>query len=166
MDESGTDATADLHDTTLALGRLLHKDAPLSAAWTKDDLADLFRHQLQTHLKDEAIDPQVLRDCPAALEIDAPIENLLLDPDMPVTVLISLKAYARWLGEQDVANYPRDCATALYYCAIGAAWLHTGEHITSLPEADLQAGLTWTASQAWIPEHVREMLINAGGREA
>jgi hypothetical protein len=143
---------------TISLAQKLREDDAMPSIWTPEDLKALFLHQLQTRLKDEALDTNIYQVVARALALDKTIQQILLDPHSPATLLMALKNYARWLGRPGASQYPAECASALYYSVIAAAWLHAGERITSLSPDGIREGLTWTIRQAWVPEAMKILL--------
>jgi hypothetical protein len=150
---------------TVSLAQQLRSHDALSSIWTAQDLSALFLHQLQTRLMDEALDTKLYQVVAEANALDKTIQQILMDPHSTATLLMAIKNYARWLGRPGGSQYPPECASALYYCAIATAWLHAGVRITSLSPDGVRDGLAWTTRQEWVPDTIKALLNAAIAKE-
>jgi hypothetical protein len=145
-------------------GRLLGLARPDQGGWLPDDLAHLWRHQLQTPL-DEELRGELGAAFPdgAARDRDsgAPntLEALLIHRSPPLELLKSVQQLAK--ARRGQAEYPSEIATALYYVVAALGLARHGARISDMDKASFCRGLQWTCRMAWLDESTRGVVQTA-----
>jgi hypothetical protein len=132
------------------LAKLLNPALP--TPWTPKDAAAALKHQLAAPLLPDLLtpptaDPDFLRPLLLALPKSTTFLKLLTMKSPPLDLLIALKTFSAHARTTPDSPLQGDPATLLYYAAIAAALAKHHHRITTLPEKDLQEGLTWSLAQ-------------------
>jgi hypothetical protein len=134
-------------------------------SWTGDDAAAILRHQLAAPLlPDLLLAPGAEESRLRSLVTDRPgaasfLEQLTaLHPSLEL--LQAIKAFARRVHDDPANPLHGSPSDVLYYASIASALLRCHQRITTLPDADLRAGLSWTLGQAGA-EPLRHILSGA-----
>lgn len=155
--------TSPSDDQSLNPGRLLQLRAG-KESWSADELASMFRHQLNSGLAQDlsgmsgrdhqAIESLIEKECPGVRTF----ADLFSAPSPPMQLLELTKRFAKAHRADPLAVLPPEISTGIYFLAIVAARLRYGKSITQLPEAELKAGADWVARQAWCDMSARRLL--------
>ena len=139
------------------LARLFPADEPATAHWGRNDLQAVLKHQLAALLTvDLKLDSS---DVTRGTKLDS-FRDVLRHSSPPLTLLTSIKDFAKTSSHPGGAALPKEIATVLYYVAIVLARTRHGERITTLPDPSMAAGLKWALSQKWLDAEVRELFQN------
>lgn len=87
--------------------------------------------------------------------------ELLMDAAAGADVLVAVKEYAKDLVRNAGSESEVAAATALYYAAIGAAFVHTGVKITEHSDERVVDALADLESRAWLPAQLRDLFHSA-----
>ncbi len=146
------------------LAELLRRpgDAP-EPAWSADELAEVFRHQLAVPVEEEldrgdappgdAAAPKRRKSGPRPKTFS----DLLHRPNPPLDLLRRVKDYAKAARNNPRGPLPAEIATALYFGVIASALVHRGERLTSLIDQRLFRGLRWMIGQTWLDDATRDL---------
>jgi hypothetical protein len=138
-------------------------------SWYPEELADIWRHQLNAPLTlDLAETGSESANTIARLSgvSPAPLRtfgDLLTHPWPPLKLLRLVKDFAKVRRTQKHSGYPPEVATALYYAVIALALSRQGVHITQLSAEDLRHGFEWATELTWLDEPTRQLLSHALG---
>jgi len=151
------------------LAELLRRpgDAP-EPAWSVDELAEVFRHQLAVPVEEELDrgDAPHGDAPPRAAEPPRPrksgprrktFADLLHRPNPPLDLLRKVKDYAKAARNNPRGPLPAEIATALYFGVIASALVHRGQRLTSLVDQRLFRGLRWMIGQTWLDDATRDL---------
>lgn len=135
--------------------------------WNASELATIFKHQLASPLLVDLseFDPTAAdQSRMLALKAEPPIEtfsDLLTHPNPPVELLDQVKGLSKAMMNRLDSVLPRELTVVLYYLAIACAIDRTGNRLTTLAEAELRQGLTWSAQQPWLDPIYKNTLQTA-----
>jgi len=152
------------------LGRLFEICSGQAIGWDQDDLAEIFRHQLNTPLLGDlplsAIEIQFLDSAACAVDQPALVTfgDLLRHPSPPSGLLKLVKESAKQADGQSDDLLPPPVASALYALSIAAALVRLGERISTMVDADLRQGFQWVIAQPWIEWPMRQLATDASSR--
>ncbi len=90
-----------------------------------------------------------------------PCGEVLLDAGTGADVLAAVKEYAKDLVRRAGSESEVAVATALYYAAIAAAFVHAGTKITEHSDERVAEGLADLESRAWLPAELRQLFESA-----
>lgn len=129
--------------------------------WSDEDLAAMFRHQLKASLANELlaghwVDPAALAEAGK----DACFGDVFSVP-VNVGVLEAIKRYAKGVRPESALPANEQVRRALYFATLAIAWVHYGVKLTTLNDAELQAGWRWCLSRSWLIEPVRGWIVRA-----
>jgi hypothetical protein len=164
------------------LRRLLDPEADRTSAWSADDAADVWRHQLRSPLPPSWGTAKA--DSPATTFADA-----LFTPAASLDTLRRVKDYAKTATSAagvaqpavtagatgrrlpravvfDEPDLPPDIARLLYYLAIAAASVHHGAAISSLTSGEFEAGVHWCLLRPYVSDAERNLLLAASSDRA
>jgi hypothetical protein len=134
--------------------------------WTADELAAMWKHQLNAPLTYDlgTISPKVGETITMVTRADPrPLEkfgDLFKHPRPPIEILQWTKEFAtNHTGGQEEAM-PAEIATTLYYASILLARLRLHRKISELSEADLRKGLVRLSRQNWLDQATRDLLAD------
>jgi hypothetical protein len=148
----GSDATSPRSPADLIE---LSKGQSAAHAWGVDDLAAMWRHQLDTSLKSEV---KALVDR-AELSPELSFAHLLLrEPNPPVDYLRAVKDYAKALERDPHRPLPDEIVWLLYLVAVCAADVRCGTRISSTSPEALAQWVTWAVAQTWADEESRALV--------
>jgi hypothetical protein len=149
------------------LAALLATGEEHAKLWRPDELAAMFRHQMAAPI---LVDLGSF-DAPAAARLRtlSDAQGLLLKsfsdlfhhPSPPVELLELVKNFAKANVDHPDSGLPDEIASTLYYTSIASALVRLDRRISQLSDADLQRGLRWTASQAWLDEKTQGLIAAA-----
>src|SRR5687768_14922488 len=138
--------------------------------WSGDEIAAIYRHELTAplHIELGAVDAATAR----RLKLVSASHGLLLrsmgellhHPNPPVELLVMVKDFGKASLDHPDSPLPREVAGVLYWSAIAAALVRTGQRITSLADAKLRDGFAWAAAFGWLDEAGRALLRQATQR--
>jgi len=92
--------------------------------------------------------------------------DLLRHPEPPIGLLILLKRAAKTCRESAPEQPCARTAKALYYAAIGIAWVRRHTIITTVDIKALRTRLAWAADQPWSDSEIRNLLRKAAEKAA
>jgi hypothetical protein len=154
------------------LEQMLSLDPSGSAAgpiWQPDELAAIFRHQLDAQLEFDLGD--VSADLPVGLDAlgvggtgtlrwAVTFRDLLLHhPHPPLPLIERAKRFAKACKNEPGGALPAEVATMLYFACIVVARLRCGDaRISALDDASLRRGLEWASAQPWIDAGTRHLM--------
>ena len=148
-ERGGMDLTLKPTSTLTGLMNLATSD---TIAWSPDELAAIWQHQLHASL---TVDLGPLADiCPGAWTFG----NVVGDPAPPVELLRKIKDFAKRHTRGDAA-LPPEIATILYYVSIGLAMLRCDSRISELSDLALHQGFAWASEQAWLDGDCRALFL-------
>jgi hypothetical protein len=135
-------------------------------AWPPTDMSAIFTHLLATRLNQVVGASDAERGIlPRGGEVslnDITLGELLFQHPCPsLTLLTSVKDYAKVVDRSPEAPLPAEVGTVLYYLAVAAALAHHRAMITGADAASVRAGLTWALNQSWIGPTVRPVYERA-----
>lgn len=145
------------------LARLLDLSGDALTDWSGDDLAGVFRHQLEVPLGELSASTGG-GGASSGSSGFARFGDLLYEPDPPIELLEKLKQFAKACRSRDDGTLPAEVATALYYASIAAALVRCGRRITGLGDGSLREGFAWGREQAWLDEPTRDLFSQAVAR--
>jgi hypothetical protein len=135
--------------------------------WTEDDIASVFRHQMDAPVAVDlsALDPAIS----ARLALLANSKGLLLrsfrdllqHPAPPVELLVLTKEFAKANRGHPESALPNEVATLLYFASIATALARCATRITRLTDAELAEGFDWALRQSWVDEPMRRLFNDA-----
>jgi hypothetical protein len=140
-----------------------------AALWRPDELAAIFRHQLDAPL---AFDFDSLEAGLGSKVEDVaegegrPIRtfrDLLYHQHPPVELLDLTKRFAKSCAGRPGAALPEEIARVLYALSIVVGMTRCGQRITELDDRQLREQLDWAVSQPWLDDAARGLL--AEGRQ-
>jgi len=140
--------------TEPSLARLLALDEASTAPWDPEDAPAVLEHLLDTSLASALADAGAV---PAAVglprrsELDASIREVLLSPRPDPERLLAVKELCKLADRCRPPLLPEAVTTAVYYLAIAVGIARCGRRLSSLDDAELREGLSWSREQAWIP---------------
>lgn len=146
-----------------------------SPLWTQEDIAAVFRHQMDAPVAVDlsAFDPSLS----ARLALLANSKGLLLrsfrdllqHPAPPVELLVLAKDFAKANRSHPDSVIPGEVATFLYFASIAAAMTRCAKRISELKDAELAEGFDWALRQSWVDEamkglfnYARRLVIGTG----
>jgi hypothetical protein len=141
-------------------GQLLALANQTECTWLADDLAQIWRHQLQVPLEVELAEA-FPGFSPSNYDLPMPrtFAELLKHPAPPMDLLVLVKNLAKVRRGQ--AGFPSEIATALYHAAIAIGVARHGQRMTELDDAALAHGFQWTLRQSWLDESTRGVVESA-----
>ncbi len=166
MSESDS-STAALKGRADKLAALLATGEEHARLWRADELAAMFRHQLSAPI---LVDLGGFETGTASrIQTLGRAQGLLLNsfadlfnhPSPALELLVLVKEFAKANMDHPESGLPTEIASALYYTSIAAAFLHLGERISKLSDADLQRGFGWARQQVWLDEKTKALLAGA-----
>jgi len=131
-------------------------------AWTPQDLAAIWKHQLNSPLTFDlsTVSPTVgetittfTRADPAPL---ATFADLLKHPHPPIELLQWLKDFAK--AQSNDGALPAEIAATLYYASIVLARLLCQRRISELDEKSLKTGIERVIDKPWLDAQTRQLL--------
>lgn len=138
---------------------------PADRPWKENELADVLRHQLAAPAE---FGENPVNDVCSNSALDAStlekgwcINELLLQPNPPLTLLTQLKNFAKGQALDPGHVLPQDIAIVLYYAAICSARLHCRQRITDLDDRSLGIGLSQLMSCTWLDPAVRSLFTES-----
>jgi hypothetical protein len=128
----------------------------------------LFRSPMQFDLAglDPGVSTQLQRLSEAEGLLLKSFGDLLRHPHPPVDLLMLTKEWAKANRESSESALPPEVAGVLYFACIAAASVRLGRRITSLNDAQLQAGFGWARAQSWVSSETAELFSQAATRLA
>lgn len=142
------------------LATFFSSDFAAAGVWQEDELAEVYRHQLDAPLEadlgDLAITLPIKRAGPQTT-----FRDLLYHAQPPLQLLVAVKQFAKQQGEEAHAAIPRQVSAVLYLAAISAAMLHCGERITEAGSEALLSKLRWAVARDWIEDSTRKLIEGA-----
>jgi len=161
-----SDPERDASKTAAALARLMALEAN-NDAWTPEELAAIFRHQMRTPLEADLLEAGVIsaQDLQRARHgVSPPISTygeLFSHAAPPVALLVTVKEFTKQSTNNAKSPLPADVASVLYFTAIAAALWRCDQRITTLSDDALRAGCAWALSMPWLDETTRAILQSA-----
>lgn len=134
---------------TAALATLL-SPAGSSPLWTDADFEAILSHQLRS---------------PLAGAGGATFQDALLNPRPDIDHLRQIKEFAKTSRDDSTLGIPAQVCHVLYYAAIAAAEVRTGQSITSLNPDDFSRGLRWALGLPWLPQPFQDLFPQALDRQ-
>jgi hypothetical protein len=116
------------------------------------------------------LDPAIPDSLPAVLNWPSdrvlaaagrPMSDLLLDSSTDLSVLETLKDYAKELARRSETEAKQAAATALYYAAIGSALVFHSQKITRHSYDKLHRAYTELEQKRWIPSELKDLFQKA-----
>ncbi len=92
-----------------------------------------------------------------SLAAGKPCGDVLADTAAGADVLGAVKEYAKGLVRSAGSEAEAAAATALYYAAIAAAFVHAGARITEHSDERAAEALADLESRAWVPDELRRL---------
>ena len=151
------------------LGRAIAIGARAGAVpqWSGEEVAAIYHHELSSplHIELGSLDAATAR----RLKLVSASHGLLLrsmgdllhHPNPPLELLAMVKDFGKASLDHPDSPLPREVAGVLYWSAIAAALVRSGQRITSLPDAKLRDGFAWTAQFPWLDDAGRTLLRSA-----
>ncbi|HEY7090077.1 MAG TPA: hypothetical protein VH518_18410 [Tepidisphaeraceae bacterium] len=143
--------------------------AGAGAVWRPDELAAIFRHQLNAQLEFDLGD--VSTELPSGLDEmgvggagtlrwAVTFRDLLLHhPHPPLALLERAKRFAKACKNEPGGALPAEVATMLYFACIVVARLRCDDaRISALDDVSLVRGLEWAVAQPWIDAGTRQLM--------
>lgn len=149
------------------LAEFLRPEPTAKTAWRPQDIAAIYRHQLQTPIQAELgnlspADAELVSQLAAAKGLLLKsIGDLLLHPHPPVPLLTMLKDFSKRMMEHPESPLPHDVASLFYWSSIAAGLTNGKVRLTSLDDRRLIEGLQWAARQPWVDRPTAEMIRSA-----
>jgi hypothetical protein len=157
------DSKTSLTDRGRSLAKLLSEQALPQRVWTEDEIGAVLAHQWGAPLRVslEGLDPPQR----AAVKVIAEAEQLLLRSfgdllahrNPPLELLQITKDFAKAIGTHPGSPLPPDAARVLYLAAIAVARARCGQRISTMSDAELIDGITWTLARPWLPRAVAHL---------
>ena len=147
----------------ISLARLFDLGDDARTDWLPDDLAAIWRHQLDAPLRLDlpAANPTATATIntldAAPQKLPATFQQLFAHPHPPLELLELAKDFGK-LHRQDPTLVPAGVATVIYFACIGLALWRCGTRITQLDDSAIQRGLTWCIAQPWLDDATRALL--------
>jgi hypothetical protein len=123
---------------------MLDLDTSIGGPWDAQELGAVLRHQLAAPL------PPVAGPAP----VDT-FDQLLRHPSPPLTLLESVKDFAKAARQNPAAGLPEEVAAVIYFAAIVVANRRCGVRISRLSDEELRSGVEWVLAQPWIAADIR-----------
>lgn len=149
------------------LAELFRPEPTAKTVWRPEDIAAIYRHQLQTPIQAELgnlspADAELVAQLAAAKGLLLKsIGDLLLHPHPPVPLLTMLKDFSKRMMEHPDSPLPRDVASLFYWSSIAAGLANGKVRLTSLDDQRLIEGLQWAARQPWVDRPTVEIFRSA-----
>lgn len=116
--------------------------------WSPRDIAAIHNHFMTSPVELDITPPHSLR-------------HLLLDSQTPVEQLLQIKNFAQAWRERDDCSLPPQVSSAVYWLAVAAARVCSGQTITSFPLPDILSGLRWASTLPWLHPTESRLLADA-----
>jgi len=148
------------------IGGLFRLEEDLTHSWRAGELTAILQHQLaappESDLRsfDVVTWDRLTSHLPPGGSLPQTYRELLQRSDLGSQWLDLTKRFAKAAAVD--GRLPREIAAVLYLAAIGAALLHDHCRITDIDDESLKAKIAWAASQPWLDEEIRELLVFAG----
>ena len=151
----------DLQKTDPCRLSVLMQPGEPASFWNPEDYAQILQHQLEAPLEFpvSGSGPAVDGDWKTDPRIRT-FGELLLHPHPPVKLLELTKELAKASTDRLDGELPPDVATVLYFAAIAAAMVR-GTRITTLPDAEVLAGLEWSLRREWLASSLKALFTSA-----
>ena len=150
--DSGNSRRSGVARDAEAIASLLDLTDP-QADWTDTDLADIFNDVLDGP-------PGHTEEVSAAGATS--VRQILLASPPSMNELIRVKRWAKVRrGTASSDGVPADVFRVLYFAAIAAAAVATGQSISELPKRDLAQGYGWAIDRAWVHASIQDFLRHA-----
>jgi hypothetical protein len=146
------------------LGRALELSSDAPHPWTPDEIAAIYRHELNAPLHvelgalDESSAARVGELLASVGTESRTIGGLLHSREPPVEMLMMLKDFTKALIDHPDGPLPREVAGAIYWSSIAVALARRGQRITSQDDAKLLAGFNWTVGRPWLDPQSAQLL--------
>jgi len=161
----------DLTDTDAPkLGKLIQMSDCWNVVWSKEDLAPMLHHQLESPIEFDLsrLDPEMVN----RLRLSTSAKGLLLKsfsellhhPRPPLELLSLTKDFAKAARNHPESPLPHEIASVLYFACIGVALVRCGQKISELSDEQLLDAFTWVCEQSWVDESTKSLFSEA--REA
>ena len=146
------------------LEQMLALEPSVGQVWQPEELAAIFKHQLQVQLEFDLGD--VSSDLAGfgapggvgTLRWGVTFADLLQHPLPSLALLERAKRFAKACKNEPCAALPAEVATVLYFACIIVARLRHGARITALDDMSLSGGLKWAIAHPWIDAATRRLL--------
>jgi tRNA A-37 threonylcarbamoyl transferase component Bud32 len=134
------------------------------ALWRPEELAGIFRHQLDARLAfdfdslDVGLGKRVEEQAEKASPPIRTFRDLLWHPQPPVELLDLAKRFAKSCAGRPGAALPEEIARVLYALSIVVGMTRCGQRITELDDRQLREQLDWAAALPWLDDAARGLL--------
>lgn len=163
------DGTAHPRDSSV-LARLFRLGEDATEIWDAQELAKVFRHQMNAPLKVD-LPGQALREAESAISGrsrgEGPLRtfgDLLNHPNPPLNLLQLVKGFAKGAGSRQDAPLSRDIAAVLYLATIAAALVRCKEKITRMDNDAMNDRFQWVLRHEWIDPATRQLFEEAAAQ--
>src|ERR1051326_6990916 len=156
--------TKDIQQTdSTRLAELIGLDESAKHLWQPEDLASIFRHQLNAPLDFDL--SEVTSDARETLmssrtnTMNPPktFFDLFHHPHPPIGLLMLAKELGKANAREPGGVLPREIGTFLYYLSISVALTRRGERITKFSDDKLRKGFDWCIAQPWMDDATRSL---------
>jgi len=149
------------------LAHLLQMSEGSHVLWEAEELAALFRHQMQSPIEADlaTVSPTAASRARMVASACDPCVKSFADlfdhPRPPLELLRLTKQFAKVHHNDPDTGLPAEIALVLYYASIAAALARCDKRASKLDDRALIEGFTWGRDQKWIDEPMRR-LFQAG----
>lgn len=154
------------HSDITFMSDLLDLDETTNRAWLPDEVGAVLRHQLNAPIEfdlselDDISSDRVARLAAAHGLLVKSFLDVFQHQNPPVELLILTKQFAKRHSQARRSPLPKQVAMVLYYLSILTARVRLGQHISSLDDKRLCAGIERILKEGWVDETTKALLAN------
>lgn len=89
------------------------------------------------------------------------LRDMLLNPQMDITLIKKIKDYAKNLSKKGVSEVEKDTASTVYYAAIASALVHQHQKISKFSIKNLKRTFSDLSKTTWVPSDLAELFKEA-----